>query len=60
MVAQNSNLTRQAKASMIKVSERSGENATLIEEASGIINEILTGAEHVANTVNKLLDIDKK
>tara|TARA_R110001606_G_scaffold392418_3_gene561329 strand:+ start:1233 stop:2543 length:1311 start_codon:yes stop_codon:yes gene_type:complete len=60
MVAQNSNLTRQAKTSMIKVSERSGENATLIEQASGIINEILTGAEHVANTVNKLLDIDKK
>ena len=60
MVAQNSNLTRQAKASMIKVSERSGDNANLIEEASGIINEILTGAEHVASTVNKLLDVDKK
>ncbi|WP_339718492.1 PAS domain-containing methyl-accepting chemotaxis protein [Marinomonas primoryensis] len=60
MVAQNSNLTRQAKASMVQVSERSGENAILIEEASGIIDEILAGAEHVANTVNKLLNIDKK
>ena len=60
MVAQNSNLTRQAKASMIQVSERSEENAILIEEASGIIDEILTGADHVANTVNKLLNIDKK
>ena len=60
MVAQNSNLTRQAKTSMVKVSECSGENATLIEEASGIINEILSGADHVANTVNKLLNIEKK
>lgn len=60
MVAQNSNLTRQAKASMIQVSERSEENAILIEEASGIIDEILTGADHVANTVNKLLNIEKK
>jgi len=59
MVAQNSNLTRQAKASMTKVSELSGENATLIEEASGIIDEILAGADHVASTVNKLLNIDK-
>ncbi len=45
---------------MVQVSERSGENAILIEEASGIIDEILAGAEHVANTVNKLLNIDKK
>ncbi len=59
MVAQNSDLTRQAKASMNKVSERSGESAQLIEEASGIIQEILTGAEHVANTVNKLLNENK-
>ncbi|MBJ7539211.1 methyl-accepting chemotaxis protein [Marinomonas transparens] len=56
MVAQNSNLTRQAKASMGKVTERSAENAQFINEASGIIDEILKGAEHVAGTVNKLLD----
>lgn len=55
MVAQNSDLTRQAKASMDKVSERSGENAELINEASGLIDEILQGAEHVTSTVTKLL-----
>jgi methyl-accepting chemotaxis protein len=59
MVAQNSNLTRQAKTSMSKVSERSKENAQLIDEASGIIDEILKGAIHVSNTVNNLLDIEK-
>ncbi|MGB0783076.1 MAG: methyl-accepting chemotaxis protein [Marinomonas sp.] len=59
MVAQNSNLTLQAKSSMSKVSERSTENAQLIDEASGIIDEILKGALHVSNTVNKLLDIEK-
>ncbi|MFQ3187612.1 MAG: methyl-accepting chemotaxis protein [Marinomonas primoryensis] len=60
IVAQSSSLTRQAKASMVQISERSGENAILIEEASSIIDEILAGAEHAANTVNKLLNIDKK
>ena len=59
MVAQNSNLTRQAKASMSKVSERSAENAQFIDQASGIIDEILKGAIHVSKTVNKLLDIEK-
>lgn len=59
MVAQNSNLTRQAKTSMSKVSERSRENAQLIDEASGIIDEILKGAVHVSNTVNNLLNIEK-
>ena len=59
MVAQNSNLTRQAKTSMSKVSERSTENAQLIDEASGIIDEILKGAIHVSNTVNNLLNIEK-
>ena len=60
MVAQNSNLTRQAKTSMSNVSEQSAENALLIQEASGIIAEILTGAEHVASTVSQLLDTDKR
>ena len=55
MVAQNSELTRKAKASMDKVSERSSENAQLINEASGLIDEILQGAEHVTSTVTKLL-----
>ena len=59
MVAQNSNLTRQAKTSMSKVSERSKENAQYIDEASGIIDEILKGAVHVSNTVNNLLNIEK-
>jgi len=55
MVKQNSNLTMQAKNSMSKVSERSSENAQLINEASGIIDEIQKGAKHVSNTVSKLL-----
>ncbi|GAB3483268.1 methyl-accepting chemotaxis protein [Marinomonas epiphytica] len=55
MVAQNSQLTRQAKASMDKVSESSSNNAQLIGNASGIIEEILKGAEHVSETVTKLL-----
>lgn len=59
MVKQNSNLTQQAKASMSKVSERSTENAQFINEASGIIDEIQKGAEHVSNTVSKLLQTEK-
>ncbi len=55
MVKQNSNLTLQAKNSMSKVSERSSENAQLINEASDIIDEILKGAKHVSNTVSTLL-----
>jgi len=60
MVKQNSSLTRQAKDSMSKVSKRSMENAELINEASGIIDEILKGAEHVSDTVNKLLHTHRK
>lgn len=59
VVAQNSSLTHQAKTSMNSVSKRSAESAKLIEEASGIIDEILIGSEHVATTVGQLLDIDK-
>ncbi|WP_409419865.1 methyl-accepting chemotaxis protein [Marinomonas sp. RS-M-Aa-14] len=59
MVKQNSNLTLQAKNSMSKVSERSSENAQLINEASCIIDEILKGAKHVSNTVSKLLHTEK-
>lgn len=60
VVAQNSDLTRQAKASMSNVSSRSEESAHLIEEASGMIDEILTGSEHVATTVNELLNIYRR
>ncbi|MCV2403642.1 PAS domain-containing methyl-accepting chemotaxis protein [Marinomonas sp. C2222] len=56
MVSKNSELTLKAKASMEAVTKCSGESALLVEEASGIINEILTGAEHVANTVNTLMN----
>jgi methyl-accepting chemotaxis protein len=55
MVAKNSNLTRQAKSSMDSVSTYSNENAELINEASTIIDRIQKGAEHVSNTVSKLL-----
>lgn len=60
MVKENSNLTRQAKASMNKVNERTTENAHLIDSASSIIDEILKGAVHVSNTVNKLLDVERR
>ena len=59
MVAQNSVLTRQAKASMREVNGRSEENAQLINEAAGIIDEILKGAEHVSGTVSRLLDTSR-
>ncbi|SBS31743.1 Biofilm dispersion protein BdlA [Marinomonas spartinae] len=59
MVAQNSVLTRQAKASMSEVNGRSEENAQLINEAAGIIDEILKGAEHVSSTVSRLLDTSR-
>ena len=59
MVAQNSVLTRQAKASMSEVNGRSEENAQLINEAAGIIDEILKGAEHVSGTVSRLLDTSR-
>ena len=55
MVAQNSNLTRQAKSSMDSVSSCSNENAQLINEAATIIDKIQKGAEHVSNTVSRLL-----
>ena len=55
MVAQNSSLTRQAKANMDNVSQRSVENAQLINQAASIIGHIRAGAEHVSATVSKLL-----
>jgi len=55
MVAQNSELTRKAKNSMGSIRSYSSESAELISQASDIIDEILTGAEHVSETVNKLL-----
>lgn len=59
MVKENSQLTLQAKNSMSKVRDRSNENAQLINEASGIIDEILQGACHVSSTVSQLLHTDK-
>lgn len=56
MVGRNSQLTKEAKTSMGKVSKSSLEISERISEASGIINEILIGAEHVSSTVSKLLD----
>lgn len=56
MVSKNSELTLKAKTSMAAVTKCSEESALLVEEASGIINEILIGAEHVAKTVNTLMN----
>ncbi|REG85078.1 methyl-accepting chemotaxis protein [Marinomonas pollencensis] len=55
MVAQNSELTRKAKSSMNGIHNYSSQNAELISQAADIIDEILTGAEHVSSTVNKLV-----
>lgn len=55
MVAQNSELTRKAKNSMGSIEDYSNESAQLIGQAADIIDEILTEAEHVSDTVNKLL-----
>lgn len=54
MVAKNSSLTREAKANMDNVSQRSIENAQLINEAASIIGHIKKSAEHVSATVSKL------
>lgn len=56
MVEQNSQLTRQAKASMNMISVHSNDNSELINQASSIIDEILKGAKHVSITVDKLTE----
>lgn len=55
MVEQNSELTRKAKGSISNINGHSNDTAQLINEASAIIDEILTGARHVSGTVNNLL-----
>ena len=55
MVAQNSNLTKQAKINMESISTQSSESAQFINDASDIIDEIQKGAEHVSVTVSQLL-----
>ncbi|MEL0636635.1 PAS domain-containing methyl-accepting chemotaxis protein [Marinomonas sp. TI.3.20] len=55
MVAQNSELTRKAKNSMSSIRDYSSDSAQLISQAADIINEVLAGAEHVSETVDKLL-----
>lgn len=56
MVNKNTQLVADTKASMSKVTERASENLGRIQEAAGIIDEILKGAEHVSIVVGELVD----
>ena len=55
MVSKNTQLVAKTKASMIKVTEQASGNSQRIQEASGIIDEILKGAEHVSLVVGDLV-----
>lgn len=55
MVNKNTQLVAQAKDSMVKVSAQVQTSSENIYEASGIIDEILKGAEHVSHVVGDLV-----
>lgn len=55
MVNKNTQLVSQAKDSMLKVTNQVQMNSENIREASGIIDEILKGAEHVSHVVGDLV-----
>jgi len=56
MVDRNNNLVTQARDSMIEVTVQAAKNSDLINEATGIIDEILKGAEYVSQVVVNLVD----
>jgi len=60
MVDRNSHLVGQARSSMIEVTEQANKNVDLISEASGIIDEILKGADYVSHVVGELVDNSNK
>ncbi|MCO4785055.1 MAG: PAS domain-containing methyl-accepting chemotaxis protein [Marinomonas atlantica] len=55
MVNKNTQLVAKAKESMIKVNAQVQTSSENIREASGIIDEILKGAEHVSHVVGDLV-----
>lgn len=56
MVDRNNTLVVQARDSMIEVTVQAAKNSDLINEATGIIDEILKGAEYVSQVVVNLVD----
>lgn len=56
MVVKNTQLVSNAKSAMSHVTQQASDNSKLIMEASGIIDEILKGAEHVSVTVGQLVN----
>lgn len=56
MVEKNNALVVETRNSMIDVTEQADKNAGLILEATGIIDEILKGADYVSEVVGQLVD----
>jgi methyl-accepting chemotaxis protein len=56
MVDRNNRMVIQARESMIDVTQQANKNSDLISEATGIIDEILKGAEYVSQVVENLVD----
>ncbi|GAC32190.1 biofilm dispersion protein BdlA [Paraglaciecola polaris LMG 21857] len=54
LVTSNSALTQKAKDSIASIHQQSRESATQVEEAATIIEEVLTGARYVSETVDRL------
>lgn len=60
MVDKNNQLVGHARISMVEVTEQANKNVDLISEASGIIEEILKGADYVSHIVGELVDSSNK
>ncbi|MFY0662983.1 MAG: PAS domain-containing methyl-accepting chemotaxis protein [Natronospirillum sp.] len=60
MVDRNSELVVQVREGMKLVTEQANDNSRLLAEASGIIDEILRGADYVSEVVVDLLDSSKR
>ena len=60
MVNKNTQLVAKAKESMVKVNAQAQITSENIQEASGIIDEIFKGAEHVSRVVGDLVESSDK
>ena len=56
MVNKNNQLVATARSAMTQVTNQAADNTAMIVEASGLIDEILKGAEHVSQTVGALVN----
>lgn len=56
MVNRNTELVERARESMVGVTDQAVSNSRRVQEASGIIDEILKGAVHVSSVVGELVD----